>query len=154
MEKEERKRIGEQILREHEAVSQSLTEIEEFVKQTLRDEPDPDRIEELRDRLRKLGHPLQRHFELEETGGFLEGVDVSQPSTQQKVDELPREHRELVDKVYWLVQELDHFLEVGRISVSALREQIEKLFATLRAHEAVENELLQESFYLELGTGD
>jgi hemerythrin-like domain-containing protein len=154
MEDAERRRIGEQIAREHREVESTMHEVEVVVSHALQPKPHPDKIRELRDRLRDFGHHLQRHFELEETGGFLEGVDVSQPSMKEKVELLRREHRELVDKVYWLVQELNHFLETGEIAVSALQEQVTKLFSVLRAHEAVEEELLQESFYRELGTGD
>lgn len=107
---------------------------------------EPERIERLLVRLRSQ---LVAHFATEEAPDGLHEI-VSQNAAHRlpNVQQLFDEHREIV-----------HRLDALRAHAAALREgafrrlveEIAALAATLRAHEAVEDEIFGEAFYTDIG---
>jgi hypothetical protein len=109
-------------------------------------ELDPRHVESLLGRLHAL---LVGHFATEEAPeGLHEIVREHAPHRLAHVQLLFVEHREMLRRVALLHDEAAA-LVAGPLE--RLREQVEALATSLRAHEAVEDEIFAEAFYTDIG---
>lgn len=107
---------------------------------------DAARIETLLGTLREL---LTQHFATEEApDGLHEIVTQRAPHRMPNLQELFVEHREMLRRVVHLRDEAAA-LVAGPLA--RLYEQVEALASSLRAHEAVEDEIFGEAFYTDIG---
>jgi hypothetical protein len=105
-------------------------------------------------RLRSFQHNLLVHFDLEEEGGFMDTVVRAAPQYARQVDRLLEEHAEIVKD---LERSIELFKGADSPTSSRLlrvRERVRELVSTHEAHEAVENELIQNVYNQDLGSGD
>jgi hypothetical protein len=109
-------------------------------------ERDAEHLEVLLEQLHAL---LVRHFATEEApDGLHEIVGRHAPHRLPSVQQLFVEHREMLRRVDRLRDEASA-LVAGPLQ--RLREQVEGVATSLRAHEAVEDEIFAEAFYTDLG---
>jgi len=104
--------------------------------------------------LRDFHNQLQKHFDLEEQGGYNENLARQAPHLVPKIEHLEEEHLKIISDLNHIIQiikETDH-VESAKIERSKCR--IDELIAFIRKHEAVENEVIQEAFYQDYGIGD
>jgi nucleotide-binding universal stress UspA family protein len=93
--------------------------------------------------------------------GLLAEIDLTWPTLVHRVDQLRREHADLLQQAaalrrrveeYWCVEwttEVD-----GRPETADIRQQAARLLGALRDHQAREADLIFETFYTDIGAGD
>jgi hypothetical protein len=91
--------------------------------------------------LAELQHLLQEHFDLKETGGYLEEVLNRNPNRAAEVRTLRDQHQQLSDEL----QRVRH-LALDRSSADELRRDLGRWILMLLAHELHENLIVQNAF--------
>jgi hypothetical protein len=126
--------------------------------------------------LARIEEGLRRHGAVDRfPDGLLAEVEDTTPTLARKVDELCREHGDLLEQCLALQEEVrllvEAFAPAAEASrerdawpkqtgsgmapaVGAIREQAEPFLASLRQNNAAETKLLQESVNTDLGGGD
>ncbi len=107
-------------------------------------------VQTLRGELREFRDHLQRHFDLEEQGGFLDDIVVRLPTAARKIELLRREHETILASV----DELLDFCTVEMTQLNNLCMRVHEMISNLKRHENVEHELIQAAYCLDIGTGD
>jgi hypothetical protein len=127
---------------EHRELHQRMRELQQHLTEN---QPATSDWQQVADGLAALRGQLARHFEREETGGFLDEAVGLVPRLGNQVARLMRDHAEFLT-------ELDGILLLaGSKTRSAadradLRERALGLFHALRLHEAAEEHVLQQVF--------
>jgi hypothetical protein len=139
-------------LHEHKDLMQSVTDVE-----TCLDTP-PDRegrwIAALLEKLPALSETLRCHFSVEQEGALYREIPERFPRFAQRLEQLAREHREILE-----IAE-DVIARAGELGGSRIYEQrelnarVQLLVATIRRHEAEENEIIMSANWDEVGAGD
>ena len=104
--------------------------------------------------LRDFQNQLQKHFDLEEDGGYNADLIKIAPHLAQSVAHLEEDHRKIIS-------DLSHILDIvkriqGDKSPMLLRvkNRIGSLLDFIREHESEENAIIQEAYYQDYGVGD
>jgi len=104
--------------------------------------------------LRDFENQLQKHFDLEEDGGYNADLIRIAPHLAPSIAHLEEDHRKIIS-------DLDHILDtvksVENESSPVLQRakvRIEALLAFIRQHETEENAIIQEAYYQDYGVGD
>lgn len=129
--------------REHEALSQKIG----LAKESLEKVHSP---ADSYQRLRKLRDELQRHFALEEQGGYMREVRERRPNWSDRIDELRRQHAQMLVDVGALVDEADELVQ----RTEEWQGKFEQLLAALSQHEQAENEIVQKAYQQDIGDKD
>lgn len=106
--------------------------------------------EEVREELRLARTHTSEHFRLEEKSQWMDQVRKRGPNLERSVERLREEHREFLEA-------LDTLIEVVQTAAgldNVLREKIHKWIERVRRHETQEDDLIQEAYMLDLGSGD
>lgn len=105
-------------------------------------------------KLRDFQNQLQKHFDLEEDGGYNTDLIQIAPHLSTQVAHLEEDHRKIIS-------DLNHILDnVKRIEsdrspiVLRLKDRVEALLAFITEHESKENAIIQEAYYQDYGVGD
>jgi hemerythrin-like domain-containing protein len=112
--------------------------------------PSPEDQSELLTRLRSMRKHVTEHFRFEEQNGYMDAVRKRQPRLERTIEELATEHRELS-------QVLEDLIAQGVAAASShdgFCNKIAQWIARLRKHETRENELVQDSFNLDIAAED
>jgi hypothetical protein len=105
--------------------------------------------------LRAVRETLNPHTPAkDDPDGLLEGVDVTRASLVRQGIKLGREHAELLTQARMLLILSTKEAEDGPTDLGLVRRRLEHLLEALRQHQTQETELLLESDYTEVGTGD
>ncbi len=145
---------GEDAIRtldEHRECMALVAEVERCLDRT------PDReswLAELRDKLPKLAEKLDLHFRDEETQYLYREVPLSFPRFSDRLESLKSEHRDIMAAAR---SAIDKAKGLGSAEMHELRElnaRIQLLVATIRRHEAEENEILLRAYWHDVGAGD
>lgn len=105
-------------------------------------------------RMRDFQHQLLKHFDLEELGGFMDTVLRTAPQYARQVDQLEIEHDDLIKDLDRAIATFKGADCASSPKVMRARERVRELVSALDAHEAVENELIQNVYNQDLGLGD
>jgi hypothetical protein len=105
---------------------------------------------------------LARHVaSAEAPDGLLAEIDLTRPTLLRRVDQLRREHADLLQQAGALQRRVEEFWCVewtagvdGRPETAAIRQQAARLLGALRDHQAHEADLIFETFYTDIGAGD
>ncbi|MDH3717389.1 MAG: hemerythrin domain-containing protein [Planctomycetota bacterium] len=100
------------------------------------------------DCLTDLHQQLDQHFEQEEQGGCIEEAVSHRPALASRAKSLEAEHAQLLDGLDQLIRCLGRHVS-GQDWVEVVR-RFDQFADTLRAHEAVESDILQRGFNLNL----
>jgi hypothetical protein len=123
----------------------------------------------VRDDLHLVQEALARHVaSAEGPGGLLAAIDPKRPAIVRRVERLRREHADLLQQakdLQWRVERLcsiewtayeacmaDEVLEDP--DAADIRRQATQLLNALRSHQAHEADLIFETFYTDIGSGD
>ena len=90
------------------------------------------------------------HFGVEEQNGWMEEVGKQEPRLQHAIQNLHDEHRQLVQALDTLMEDLEAKEKVDDVC----RQKVARWIERVRAHESRENELLEDAFVEDLGAGD
>lgn len=146
--------LAERLLQEHQVVRQLAHQLEWLVEEGGFVEPESDWGDRLCTELTAFRQHLQRHFALEEEGGFLPEVVTCWPQAAERVEALRREHAEILRIMDELIHESSLLAYGASPPLAAFRQRIRQVLSTIRRHEADENALVQQVFYQELSVVD
>ena len=104
---------------------------------------------ELETQLARLIETTDKHFEFEETGGYLDVVRARDPNRSAEVDALEEQHRQMRSDLSEIREAVGE-----RADPEAIRGKLRAWIEFIARHEADENSLVQAVFNLEIGPGD
>lgn len=140
-----------QIQKEHDCFKRDMNDILDEAAREIRTADFADWRLEFMWRLRDFKNHLLKHFDLEEEGGFIDDVLAEKPEATILVKKLEVEHVQIIAILDRLLDELK-LMELHNIArLNNIREDVVELISTIRAHEAAENELIQDVYYQEYG---
>ncbi len=96
---------------------------------------------------------LYDHMDMEETEGFMTMVREHRPTLGARVDTLQAEHGTIRQQCAELRVELEKHADPTPDQINQVRKMAGKLLGVLRLHEVEQNQLAQEAFTQDLGTG-
>ena len=111
-------------------------------------------IETLRDEFERFRAHLQKHFALEEEGGYLASVLQIRPNLHDEVDRLMAEHRELAQLLTAIFDEVAHLRADSPLHIRDACARIQNLIGILEQHEDHENMLVSHVFTQDMGSHD
>jgi hypothetical protein len=115
--------------------------------------PSTDCAGPLAGRLRAAQASLQRHFHFEEQGGYMSQVLADAPHLYRAARELLAEHGRMAHDLDSLIAAAAS-VPPGSPVTPAMREQVRQWVRMVRAHEARENQLIQQACNQDIGTDD
>ena len=137
--------IAESLSRAHQALGKDLRRLEDSVHRT-----SDQGIPIIRAILDATRTHILEHFRFEEEKGYMDKVRKREPRLERVIDQLASEHRQLA-------QALDALIEKTKQASTLdldLREKTREWIAAVRQHEAREDELVQNSFNLDISAED
>lgn len=141
-----------ELINEHKEAKRLLTEVEKHVDAASNDSVGWARG--VTGVLEELVGKLRAHFEKEEGGCLYTEVPIAAPRYAATCTRLLGEHAEMLSG-FATVQERLHLLADERIGdVEGVAGRIRMLIASLRRHEAEENELLMSALWEDIGSKD
>jgi len=106
----------------------------------------------LSERLQEVCRLLEEHArQLESPQGLMSQIAQQEPRLLDRIEQLRREHRELVASARELQQLVDQEPAEDPLR---LRREVERFLKTLREHNARENDLIYEALETDIGVGD
>jgi hypothetical protein len=106
-------------------------------------------------RLRELRHALSRHTaSAEAADGLLANIDPTRPTLARHVEQLRRQHPLLLTETCALLGRVRDATIRECYNCHEVRRQAATLLGAIRHHQALEADLIFESFYTDIGTGD
>ncbi len=149
-----RSNIARQIEVEHENLKLQMAQLQKAFQTTL----SPNNFQEWKIsavlQLRDFKGTLEKHFEMEEIGGFNEELVRLNPHNQKKIEELEIEHREILLKLEQIIQQLKEQAAYEEAAVESLVKDLINVIETLHAHEASERELVNNTYFQDVGSAD
>jgi hemerythrin-like domain-containing protein len=111
-------------------------------------------IEALRDEFERFRAHLQKHFALEEEGGYLTSVLQIRPTLHGEVDRLMAEHREISQLMTSIFDEVSRLQGDLPLHMRDACARIQNLIGILEQHEDHENMLVSHVFTQDIGSHD
>lgn len=136
---------AEELALAHVALMDDLGKLENVVRPE-----SPHSVTEVRAELRKAQAHITQHFRSEEQDGYMAAVRKREPRLEHAIQELREGHRKLASGIEALIYHASTASTIGE----PLREEIRKWIASIRHHEARENQLVQETFGLDISAED
>lgn len=146
--------IARQIEHEHEALKNQMDMLQETVKTELTEANFKDWQVDTILKLRDFKGTLEKHFEMEEIGGFNEELIRLKPQNKKKIEELETEHREIILKIEHIISELKHLVAFEKEKIQNIVSSVLGVLETLHLHEAAERELVNTTYYHDIGSAD
>ncbi len=106
-------------------------------------------LSKLLDSLTELRQELAHHFQEEENGGCLEVAVAHQPSLSHEAMVLEHEHPGLLRQLDLVLQHVRAFPSSGD-EAATIETEFREFAERLHAHEIAENEILEESFGIQV----
>jgi hypothetical protein len=133
------------LARAHAALLKDLRELEEAAGA-----PAVEGLTVLRRRLTATQAHLATHFRCEEQDGYMDLLRQREPRLERIIQKLADEHRQLAQLLGTIVERAR-----GAVAVEeTLREQVRAWVEQVRRHEAQENDLVQNTFNLDISAED
>ena len=107
-------------------------------------------LAKLRTRLRATRNHITAHFRFEEQEGYMDAVRKREPRLERTVRQLVQEHGQLAASLEALVRGA----ETATRLEDRLCKEVHAWVARVRGHERRENELVQNTFGLDIGAED
>ena len=144
--------LVEVTLDEHRACMAVVAEVETILDRQ------PDRagkwLATLREKLPELRRTLETHFAGEEGGPLFRQLPIQAPQLSGRLSRLEEEHAGILVSVDSLADRADALDDPEVYELRELNAQVQLLVATIRRHEAEENELVMQANWDEIGDGD
>jgi len=144
--------IVEETLEEHRGCMAVVAEVERCLDRQ------PDREGEwlgrLRDTLPKLATTLRAHFRVEQEGPLYSKLPISSPRFAHQLEKLEAEHLRILETVDSVVARTRELQAAPMYEMRELNAQVQLIVATIRRHEAEENEIVIQAHWDEVGVGD
>ncbi len=146
--------IAARIHREHEHIKQGMRKIRKMMdgKVSIADYP-AWRMDFLW-LLRDFGNDLQKHFDLEEEGGFMEAVLRLAPEHSNAVEHLREEHEKMIADLDKVIKTLKAAQDYDKETITKICREVDDVLVALTAHEAAEGNLMEATYLMDYGGGD
>jgi hypothetical protein len=142
----------DETLREHRGCMQAVAAVEECLDRA------PDReghwLGALLSVLPNLADTLEAHFSAEKDTSLYTELPVKCPEFAVKLNGLLAEHDRILDSARSLIGEAGALREPRIYELRELNARAQVLLATIRRHEAEENEIIMRAHWEESGCGD
>jgi hypothetical protein len=144
--------IVDETLEEHRGCMEVVGRVERCLDQQ------PDRegrwIERLAETLPLLASTLRAHFRVEQEGPLFRKLPFQYPRFAHRLEQLEAEHVRILETTDGVVARVRGLGEAQMYEMRELNAQIQMLIATIRRHEAEENEIVIQAHWDEVGVGD
>jgi hypothetical protein len=144
--------IVDETLEEHRGCMEVVAEVEKCLDRQ------PDRegqwIARLCDCLPRLASTLRAHFRVEQEGQLYRKLPISFPRFAHRLEQLEAEHVRILETVDGIVARAKGMERPQAFEMRELNAQAQLLIATIRRHEAEENEIVIQAHWDEVGVGD
>ena len=146
--------IASQLKKEHDYIDEITRKIEKLVAAIKPQRPALEWSSSLLENLSSLREHLEKHFEFEETGGFMEEVMKALPNISPEVDSLRRDHQILFFEINDLYRRAERLILDSGPTSREIGEDIKHFLRLLRVHERKENDLVLRVFLDDVGMID
>ena len=148
------KNITEAIEQEHRAIRDEVAKLGNIFKTLPNDKEYKEWRMNLILLIRDFCNDLQKHFDLEEQGGFFDQLLKSAPNHHLQLEHLKDEHTDMIENL----EKAMYILKTNEVYNKKVLEEIQdtvlKTVKILEEHEHAENELLEKIYLQDDGTGD
>lgn len=148
------KEIAAKIREEHERIKQDMKKINTLSSAHVSQEGYAKWRLDLIWLLRDFKNALQKHFDLEEEGGFMTDVVKIAPQNINAVQKLETEHETMNAMMEEILTSLKDQEEKDDLKLKALRQRIGEFFEVLESHEAAEGDLIESTYLQDEGMAD
>lgn len=148
------KEIAAKIREEHERIKQDMKKIKTLSSAHVSQEGYAKWRLDLIWLLRDFKNALQKHFDLEEEGGFMTDVVKIAPQNINAVQKLETEHETMNAMMEEILTSLKDQEEKDDVKLEALRQRIGEFFEVLESHEAAEGDLIESTYLQDEGMAD
>jgi len=126
------------------------------VENCLDSHPDRDGqwIANLRGELSSLVQTLRCHFSAEQDGPLYRSLPVTHPRFAERLRALESEHAKILHSAELAVAKVERLDDPQLYEIRELNAEVQLLVATIRRHEAEENEIILSAHWDEVGIGD
>ncbi len=143
--------LADETLDDHRECMRALARLEDCIDR----HPDGEQwLSRIREELPKLAETLKAHFLDEEQGPLYRSVPLSKPRFAERLRRLETEHGEMVDAVRRATRRAEQLDDPEQHEIRNFNAQLQLLVATIRRHEAEENEIVIAVHWDEVGVGD
>ncbi|NQV72144.1 hypothetical protein HQ496_03400 [bacterium] len=146
--------LGAQIENEHKALHVSLNQLDTAFDVL----PGPDDFKNwklgLLWQLRDFQNQLQKHFDLEESGGFTSDMTKIAPHLVSKIEDLEEDHLKIISDLTHILDVLKSIQHAESAKIDRVKCRMEGLLSFIRNHESAENAIIQEAYFQDMGVGD
>ena len=104
--------------------------------------------------LRDFFNDLQKHFDLEEEGGFMNEIITFAPRHVNAIERLEAEHLIITGKLNGIIGSLKKMDTLKQDQMAAVCGHVEELLTLLAEHEAAESDIIETAYLQDLGGGD
>jgi hypothetical protein len=140
------------MLGEHRGCMKVVAEVERCL------DCQPDRegrwVSRLLESLPKLAQTLRTHFEVEQQGPLYRKLPINSPRFAHRLEQLEAEHVRILEVVDGAVARARELQSAEMYEIRELNAQVQLIVATIRRHEAEEDEILIQAHWDEVGVGD
>jgi len=146
------KSVADEALEEHRECMQVVSTVESCLDR----HPDRDGqwIAQLCDELPRLAETLRCHFTAEQQGPLYSTLPVTHPRFASRLQKLEGEHAKIIKAVEEAVQKAVDLHDPQMYEIREFNAELQLMVATIRRHEAEENEIILSAHWDEVGTGD
>ena len=146
------KSAADEALNEHRECMQVVSSVENCLDRH------PDRegqwIGQLSEELPRLAETLRSHFIAEQEGPLYQTLPVTHPRFASRLQKLEGEHAKIIAAVEDAVQKAVSLNDPQMYEIREFNAELQLMVATIRRHEAEENEIILSAHWDEVGTGD
>ncbi|MFN8007798.1 MAG: hemerythrin domain-containing protein [Terriglobia bacterium] len=146
--------IANQLKKEHADILEITKKIERLVAGIKSQRKVLDWGSSLLESLSSLREHLEKHFEFEETGGFMEEAMKALPNISLQVEALHRDHQILAYEINDLYKRAEKLILDHGQAVQGITKDIKNFLKSLREHESKENALIFHVFLDDVGMLD
>lgn len=104
--------------------------------------------------LRDFQNQLQKHFDLEEDGGYNADLIRLAPHLAPQIGNLEEDHRKIISDLNHILDVLKSVVDGESPTLARVQERVEGLVIFIREHESKEHAIIQEAYYQDYGVGD
>jgi len=135
--------VAEALRQAHAALTQDMNELEAMLASSPAAAP-------LHARLQTMRADLAKHFAFEEQNGYMAEVRRREPRLEHAIQQLAREHQELLQGLDTLL----HDCVMSRTVDESLKARTLAWLRRLRKHELCENDLVQDAYQFDVSGED
>jgi hypothetical protein len=146
--------LAQHIRAQHDALLEAMQDLEAALAAAA---PGREQVwnQRVREKLRGVVDLLAEHARSADAPNGLESmIDATRPTLLRRAEHLRHEHANLIQQALVLQHQVEHYGEEEVPDFRDIRQRATWLLNALRHHQATKTDLIFESFFTDLGTGD